>query len=317
LSTTSSHPIVATVSVAAPFDFDLTVSAHGRFSQEAVNRYMPGQFRRAFWLKGRPVVAELRPGSLPGEAPQTAILTITGENIGPTEAEHLVERISFMFGLQENQAAFHAHIAGDRVLSKLVERYRGLHPIRWPSLYELLVGAIIAQQITLSFAATVKQRFVHRYGRAVLFGNETLWTFPTPEALGNATIEDLMALQFSRRKAEYLLDLSRAIASGSIDERALQGQPDADVIETLMRQRGLGLWSAQWALIRALGRPDAVPADDIGVRRAVGIFYQVTEGASSKASAAQVAAVAEDWRPYRSLATHYLLTALRLLDRPT
>jgi DNA-3-methyladenine glycosylase II len=243
------------------------------------------------------------------------ILTLTGDNVSPTEAEHLVERISFMFGLQESQAAFRAHIAGDGVLSRLVEQYWGLHPIRWPSLYELLVGAIIAQQITLSFAATVEHRFVHQYGHAVPHENEILWTFPAPEALVNAHIEDLMAFQFSRRKAEYLIDLSRAMASGALDESELRLQPDAEVIERLTRQRGLGLWSAQWALIRALARPDAVPADDIGVRRAVGIFYQITEGVSPKASAAQVAAIAEGWRPFRSLATHYLLTALRLLDR--
>ena len=317
MSTTGSNPIVVAVPVAAPFDFDLTVSAHGRFSQEAVNRYWPGRFCRAFWLNGRPVVAELRPEASPEDAPQTAILTLTGEGISLTEAQHLVERVSFMFGLQERPGGFSRAHRGRQSAVETGRSVTGVCiPFAGPSLYELLVGAIISQQITLSFAATVRQRFVHQYGHAASYENLTLWTFPSPEMLVNATVEELMALQFSRRKAEYLIDLSRAMAFGVIDESELRLQPDADVIERLMSQRGLGLWSAQWALIRALG-----PAGRCAGGRHWGAAcgrhllsahrWGLTQGIRGTGQLQ----IAEGWRPFRSPATHYLLTALRLLDQ--
>jgi DNA-3-methyladenine glycosylase II len=314
LSTPTPDSITLPAPVAPPFDFDLTLSAHGRFPHEAVNRYSPGRFTRAFWLNGRPVVARLQPGD-PAQHPLRLVtVTVTGAHLTGDELEHVLERMSFMFGLQEDQSAFRSHVQGDIVLSELVQRYRGLHPVRSPNLHEMLVGAIIAQQITLSFAALVRERMVQKYGHTVTHEETTLWTFPAAEVLAEATIQDLMSLQFSRRKAEYIIDLSRAISSGAIDENALRALPDEAVVERLMQQRGLGLWTAQWALIRAFGRPDSVPAGDIGVRRAVGIFYQVNEGTSPKAAAEQVAQVAQGWRPFRSLATHYLLTAMRRPD---
>lgn len=294
------------------------MSAHGRFPHEAVNRYAPGRFTRAFWLNGRAIVAVLQPGDAaapPARSARSSTVTLTGASLTESEAEQVLDRLSFMFGLLEEQSEFRAHAQGDAVLSGLVQRYQGLHPVRAPSLHEMLVGAIISQQITLSFAAMVRERLVQKYGHAVPHEGDTVWTFPTAEVLAEAAIEDLLALQFSRRKAEYVIEVSRAVASGALDEQHVRTLPDEAIVERLMQQRGLGLWTAQWALIRAFGRPDSIPAGDVGVQRAVALFYPVAEGASSKASAAEVIRVAENWRPHRSLATHYLLTATRILDR--
>ncbi len=161
----------------------------------------------------------------------------------------------------------------------------------------------------------VRERMVWKYGHPVTHEGETLWTFPAAEALAEATVEDLFALQFSRRKAEYVIEASRAIATGALDERQLRALPDEAIVERLLRQRGLGLWTAQWALIRGFGRPDAVPMGDVGVRRAVGMFYPVAGGPSAKATDEEVARIAENWRPFRSLGTHYLLTAMRVAEQ--
>jgi DNA-3-methyladenine glycosylase II len=112
-------------------------------------------------------------------------------------------------------------------------------------------------------------------------------------------------MQFSQRKAEYIVGLAQALASGQLDLAALTGAADEAVVARLTAVRGLGRWTAEWFLARALGRPDVCPADDLGVRRAV-------EALCFRGRARDAAAVrrrARAWRPHRSLAIHYLLAA--------
>jgi DNA-3-methyladenine glycosylase II len=114
-------------------------------------------------------------------------------------------------------------------------------------------------------------------------------------------------MQFSTRKAEYLIGLAGAIADGKLDLAGLAHVPDDEVIARLTALRGLGRWTAEWFLARGLGRPDVCPAGDLGVRRAV-------EALCFRGRACDTARVrrrALAWRPYRSLAVHYLLAGLR------
>src|SRR4029450_1351810 len=92
------------------------------------------------------------------------------------------------------------------------------------------------------------------------------------ERLAWASVEELRALQFTTRKAEYILGLASAVAEGRLDFAALQTQPDAEVIACLTALRGLGRWTAEWFLARTLGRP-CVAAGDLGVRKAIGSVY--------------------------------------------
>jgi DNA-3-methyladenine glycosylase II len=131
--------------------------------------------------------------------------------------------------------------------------------------------------------------------------------FPEPAAVAAASPEALRAMQFSTRKAEYLIGLGRLVAEGSLDLAALATAPDDEVIGRLTAVRGLGRWTAEWYLARALGRPDVCPADDLGVRRAVEALCY----GGRACDAARVRRRARAWRPYRSLAVHYLLAGAR------
>ena len=131
---------------------------------------------------------------------------------------------------------------------------------------------------------------------------------PAPETVASADPAALREMQFSTRKAEYIVGLARAIADGELDTADLARLPDAGVIERLVRVRGLGVWTAEWFLARGLGRPDVCPAGDLGVRRAVEAFC--FRGRPSEP--ARVRRRARAWRPYRTLAVHYLLAGLRL-----
>ena len=181
----------------------------------------------------------------------------------------------------------------------------GLRPTLVPDPFEMLVGAISAQQVNLAFAFATRVRLVRRYGTPVEFEGVTVHAFPAPAVLAAAPVTELRAMQFSQRKAEYIVGLARELATGQLDLGAVAGAPDEAVIARLTAVRGLGRWSAEWFLARALGRPDVCPADDLGVRRAVeALCFRGRER-----DAAAVRRRARAWRPHRSLATHYLLAA--------
>jgi len=194
-------------------------------------------------------------------------------------------------------------------------RFPGFRPALVPDPFEMLVGTISAQQVNLAFAFATRVRLVHRYGTPVEFDGLTVYAFPTPAALATAPVAALRAMQFSERKAEYIVGLARDLATGALDLGAMACASDDAVVTRLTAIRGLGRWSAEWFLARALGRPDVCPADDLGVRRAV----ETLCFKGRERDAAAVRRRARAWRPHRSLATHYLLAAhagQRRLARP-
>src|SRR5581483_12057442 len=114
--------------------------------------------------------------------------------------------------------------------------------------------------------------------------------------------QDLLALGFSRRKAEYVLGL----AGSGLDLNALRALPDDAVKQRITAERGLGEWTADWFLARHLARPEAWPAGDLGLRKAVSAFY----GGGAALTTEEVRAIGSRFAPFQNLAAHYLLASL-------
>jgi len=287
-----------------PLDFDLTLQRYRLWGIDPANVYADGTFVR---------VARVGAGRVP------FALTAAGSTARPTvsvrfEPPDTPERraavrgeVRRLLGLDADLAGFYARAANDPVLAPLVAPLFGLRPSITPDPFEMLVGAIAAQQVNLAFAFATRARLVRRFGEPRAFDGVTVYAFPAPEAVAGADVATLRAMQFSTRKAEYLIGLARAIADGKLDLVGLAGAPDDEVIARLTEVRGLGRWTAEWFLARGLGRPDVCPAEDLGVRRAVeALCYR-----GQPCDAARVRRRALAWRPYRSLAVHYLLAGLR------
>jgi len=139
-------------------------------------------------------------------------------------------------------------------------------------------------------------------------GGETVYVFPEPAVLARAQVSQLRAMQFSGRKAEYIIGLARSIVSGSLDLAAFGDRPNEEIIETLTGLRGLGRWTAEWFLARGLGRGDVCPAGDLAVRKAFAQHYNRGRGLSERA----IRRRAKAWGPHQNLAVHYLLAGQRL-----
>jgi DNA-3-methyladenine glycosylase II len=181
------------------------------------------------------------------------------------------------------------------VLKDLTTRLAGFRPPLAPDPFETLVSSITAQQISLFAAFAIRTRLIERFGRRV----GQAYGFPTAERLRRAEPDELLALGFSRRKAEYVLGL----AEEPVDLDELASLPDDEVKQRLVAVRGIGEWTAEWFLARHLARPRAWPVGDVALDKAVRAFYP---------EALDIRAIGERFDPFQNLTAHYLLTGARL-----
>jgi DNA-3-methyladenine glycosylase II len=203
---------------------------------------------------------------------------------GETEAA-----VRKLLGFDFDLVAFSAWAAADEELGPLVVRFAGYRPTLAPDPFEMLVGAITAQQVSLFAALAIRNRLVERLGERV----GRVWAFPARERVAAASEEELFSLGFSRRKAEYVIGLARS----DLDLAGLGLLRDDEVKTQLTALRGLGEWTADWFLARYLGRPHAWPAGDLALRKAVRALYGDVD----------VRATGERFDPFQNLTAHYLL----------
>lgn len=190
----------------------------------------------------------------------------------------------------------------DPVLAALIDAVApdGLgdgRPDRPDDHYGALVRAIVGQQLSTKAAATIFARLTARYGGRT----------PTPaELLADDPDELRAAAGLSRAKASYLRSLAEHVVAGELELELLDELPDDRVIAELVAVKGLGRWTADMFLMFHLGRPDVLPVGDLGIRRAVERAYALP----GLPDPARLTAIAEPWRPHRTLACRYLWRSL-------
>ena len=262
---------MALVEIREPFSFELSTARFRAFGLDRATVWEDEALYRA--VGGR----EVRIAAADG-----------GADVEPLDAEtELVVRK--LLGLDFDLGSFSAWAAGEELLAPLVARFPGLRPTLAPDPFEMLVGAITAQQVSLFAAVAIRNRLVERFGEPV----GRVWAFPTRERLAAASEDDLFALGFSRRKAEYVIALARS----DLDLAGLVLETDEEVKVRLTALRGLGEWTADWFLARYLGRPRAWPAGDLALRKAVLALYGDVD----------VRAIGARFDPFQNLTAHYLL----------
>lgn len=284
----------------APFAFDLALD-YVRVSPASVIERVEGErYVRAFRFEGRPVGLHV---SSEGTVEAPALrLELFGEAVTAADLEDAVAAVRRIFSTDEAIGLLEHVAAADPVLGRLVRRFRGLRPVLIPDPFEALVWAIIGQQINITFAAKLKRALVERFGGVVRLGETELPVFPTAETLAALDHErDLLPIQFSRQKSRYTIELARAVCEGRIDLAAVGRLPDEEAIAELTRLPGIGRWTAEYALMRAYGRRDAMPAGDGGLKQIVGREY----GLGRLATEAEVRAAGEKWAGWRGYAAFY------------
>ncbi len=271
---------MATLRLPEPYAFELSTARYRAFGPDLANLWHEGRLHRV--VDGR----EVRIGP-----------AAEGVDVEPLDPaiEPMVRKL---LGTELDLDSFYAFARADPVLARLVGEFRGLRPPIAVEPFESLVTSITAQQVSLRAAFAVRNRLIERFGVRA----EHAYAFPTRERLALAEPEELAALGFSRRKAEYVGGLARS----DLDLTALGVLPDEDVKARLTALTGIGEWTADWFLARHLARPEAWPAGDLGLRKAVSRFY----GDGGNLSTEEVRAIGARFSPFQNLTAHYLLAAL-------
>lgn len=173
------------------------------------------------------------------------------------------------FDLDRDLKPFYAMASLDPHLAELVKKHFGYRIMGQPDLYESLVWAVLGQQINLSFAYTLKQQFVRAYGDRLVFNGREYFIFPNAEKISQLEEEELLRIQFSRQKSRYTIRISEAFASGEISKEKLAGMSLEEAKNVLMKIKGIGNWTANYALMKTFRYPDAFPLEDAGLKNAV------------------------------------------------
>jgi DNA-3-methyladenine glycosylase II len=271
---------VAFLELPEPYAFELSTARYRAFGTDLANLWHENGLHRV--VGGR-------------EARITEALG--GVDVQPLDAiiEPIVRKL---LGAEFDLDAFYAFAATESVLSGLADELRGLRPPIAVEPFESIVTSITAQQVSLHAAFAIRNRLIERYGVRA----EHAYAFPTRDRLAAAEPDELFALGFSRRKAEYVTGLARS----DLDLYALASLPDDEVKSALTALPGIGEWTADWFLARHLARPRAWPAGDLGVRKAASRFY----GEGRDLTTDEVRALGERFDPFQNLTAHYLLAGL-------
>jgi DNA-3-methyladenine glycosylase II len=290
-----------------PFRLDLTAWVLRRRPDYRVDRWDGAVYRRAFPAEEGVIDLEARQC---GTAERPVVrLTLRGQPEALASADEVVRTFRRLVGLDVDLREFYALAGRDPLLGPLVDRFRGFKPTRYPSLFECLTNAIACQQVTLSFGLQVVSRLAAAYGRAVEAEDGVAYAFPTPEAVARADPEHLREIGFSRQKARALIELAEGLSSGGIDLAAVEALPDDAAITRLTALRGVGRWTAEYTLLRGLGRYHLFPGDDVGARNALERWL----GSSGRMDYDAVRSALERWHPYAGLLYFHML--LLGLDR--
>lgn len=283
----------------APFRLDLTVWTLRRRPGNIVDRWDGETYRRVLPLDGGPAeicVTQARSGERPrlevrlvGRRPSAAVKTA------------VTSALARMLGIRTDLTDFYRRAEQQPRLNELVVRFRGMKPPRFPTVFEALINAIACQQVTLSLGIQLLNKVAARDGLGVNGAS----AFPRPEDLAAHRPEEFRLLGFSRQKGRSMIELAQETVAGRLDLESLIGIDDATAVKQLTGLRGIGRWSAEYALLRGLGRTHIFPGDDVGARNRLRQLL----GRRREFDYEAVARALRHWQPYAGLVYFHMLLA--------
>lgn len=272
-----------------------------RSDMECTHSLNDDAVRKAFCTDGRGWLSEIRPAAQGG-----LTLTLLNGDAPADWAARLAAYVRDWWDLDRDLQPFYLQVQHDRLLAPLVARYRGLRLLGYPQLFEALSWAVIGQQINLSFAYQLRRRLVHRYGGKVTFEGHSYWVFPDAATIAGARRQDLLAMQFSRQKTDYLIAIAAEIADGRLSRESLQAMEPSAARERLLQLRGVGPWTADYVMMKCLRNPSAFPVGDVGLQNAVRQLLRLP----GKPTEEELRELARPWSGWEAYATFYLWRTL-------
>ncbi|MHA2314229.1 MAG: DNA-3-methyladenine glycosylase family protein [Candidatus Hermodarchaeia archaeon] len=284
-----------------PYDLDVTVDSWIYSDiQPAPEMKRPGEFSRCIKIEDAQVpirVHQLRKGSRPS-------LMVQWPAKYGAQHETITSKVEWLLGWDVDTQPVLAAIKQDSVIAHLAKPLRGLRPYSQPSLFEALVKAVLQQQVSFRSANQVTRRLVLAYGPQCQLGDGKLYGFPTRDTLARLSEADLRASKVGY-KAPYLVGLFEQLTNGSLQlDRLAQSGTEAAIRE-LDAIRGIGVWTAELAVLTGLRRLDIFPSDDLGIRQIISQLYMNGRPAKRR----DVERIAKRWGAVGALVQYFLMCA--------
>lgn len=286
----------------AHFSFEECLRFLGRSDKECLHYIHDGKVRRMLLSEGEPVVVEIAPGSKKHFLEAT-ILAPAGEAVAEAP---IIRYITHWWHLDANLQPFYHYTQTDPLLKGLAEKYNGLRLIGMPDLFEAITWPVIGQQINLGFAYTLRQRFIRQFGYQVVVDDTDFYLYPHPKVIAALTPDQLTPMQFSRSKALYLVETAKQMASGALSEASLDTMSYEAARESLVAMKGIGNWSANYALMKYRRFPQSVLLEDVGLQNAIKNRLNL----EAKPSMSALQEYTKPWKEHAAYATFYLWRSL-------
>lgn len=214
------------------------------------------------------------------------------------------------FDLTRDLTPFYRLAAQDPLLRDSAARHRGLRLVGIPDLFEALSWAIVGQQVNMTFAQAQKRRLAENFGNYLDYQGQRFLIFPGPEKIAYLEPKELLPLQISQRKAEYLIGVAQEITSGRLSKDKLLTLTPQEMERALTALRGIGPWTANYVMMKTLRVQSAFPVDDVGLQNAIGAAL-----GKGKPQREEVMALGQAWSGWEAYATYYLWRTLYGLQK--
>jgi DNA-3-methyladenine glycosylase II len=282
------------------FNYELNYQFLQRSPKELLHRLEDNAVIKLLKIGDEKVLFKVKPGDNK--------LIIDFLNGDPTiSAKAFVKKyVTEWFDLENDIKPFYELASKDKLLKDLITKFYGYRIMGQPDLFESIVWAVLGQQINLQFAYTLKQHFVEHFGERLFWQEQSYFLFPSAKMVTGLTDEALLPLQFSRQKSRYTITIAEAFASGEISKEKLAGLPLAEAKDQLMKIKGIGNWTANYALMKTFRYKDAFPLEDAGVHNAIKNLKKMER----KPTLDEVRKLFKKYKGWEAYATLYLWKSL-------
>jgi len=280
----------------SPFRLDLTAWALKRRPENAVDLWDGRTYRRALVIDGTAVQLALQMSG-------SRLLQVTAQRPQglPAVPEAVSRFLQHSLGIDTDLKPFYRVAETSTELAPLARKFRGLKPVRFPTLFEAFVNAIVCQQLSLHVGIMLLNRLTERCGLQSA-GSAKLRAFPRPEDIAGLRAASLRALGLNHNKARALKEISQAFLDQELDPEQLSALPDQELHDRLLAIRGIGPWSARYIMLRGLGRLSMFPLTDVGTRNILAEYLNAQDLTEQ-----QLAKIVDRWTPYAGFLYFHLL----------
>lgn len=282
------------------FSFKESLWFLDRNLDDCMHRVLGDYVRKLIVVEGNPVLIQI---SGTDQAIKIQILFGT-----TSKAQLITEYVIEWLDLDRNIKPFYTLLKKDRDLSPMVKTFYGFHMVGIPDLFEALCWCVMCQQINLDFAYRIKRRFVEEYGHSVIYNNEKYYLFPEPSVIRELSVNELKALQLTGRKSEYILGIAQMMHEGLLSKQILHDlENETQMLQKLKSIRGVGDWTANYALMKCIRTMNCIPYGDVGLNNALHSF----KGIEKKNNRESIDALFNHFVGWKTYLVFYLWRSLR------